>query len=98
MEGIDGLNSMKPDLEQKTGYCDPQGAKSDQKYIVLSICMYHMYPLWVSQVSELQKLDIGKRAYSKHLVEIGTPKVNIYMKDFSFFVNISKHYKKKANF
>ena len=27
MEGDDALNSTKPDLGHKTGYCGPQGAK-----------------------------------------------------------------------
>ena len=33
VEGIDTLNSWKPDLGHKTGYCGPQGSKSDQKSI-----------------------------------------------------------------
>ena len=40
MEGIDALNSWKPDLGHKTGNCDPQRPK-----IQWSVSMYvRMYP------------------------------------------------------
>ena len=40
MEGIDTLNSWKPELGHKTGNCGPQRPKRDQKSIGQSVCMY----------------------------------------------------------
>ena len=44
MEGIDALNSLKQDLGHKTGYCGPQGSKSDQKPI--GQCVYTYVPMY----------------------------------------------------
>ena len=82
MEGIDALNSLKPNLEQKTGYCGPQRPESDKKSMVSCVSQ--------PQVSELRnlklELEIGSMKYSKLLIEIGISEVDIYMKDFSVFV------------
>ena len=41
MDGIDVLNSLKPDLGHKTGYCDPQRPKSDKnRYASVNVGMY----------------------------------------------------------
>ena len=93
MEGIDALNSWKPDYGHKIGNCVPQRPKRGQKSI--GLC-YVRTPLRFATMSlrttkfEL-KLDIGYKEYSKLLVEIGTPEVNIYMKDFSFFFYFLKN-------
>ena len=45
-----------------------------------------------SQSYEIRNLSsiYARRSYSKLLVEIGTTEVDIYTKDFSFFLNFSK--------
>ena len=43
-----------------------------------------------SQGYEIRNLSRYKQEYSKLLVEIGTPEVDIYMKDYLFFVIFPK--------
>ena len=76
----------------------PRGQKRAKNPLVSAyIRTIRMYvPICVLQlkVSGLRnsklELDIGYKEYSKLLVEIGTPEVDIYMKDFSFFMIFSK--------
>ena len=53
----------------------------------MHVCTSH--PAFRNHKSQLQnwklKLDIVYKEYSKLLVGIGAPEVDIYMKDFSFF-------------
>ena len=94
MEGIDVINSSKPDLEQKRILL-PQKPKNDHKSIGKCVRTYvFMYTAFrnnKSQSYEIRNLSsIVSSMYSKFLVEIGTQEVDIYIKDFLVFEIFSK--------
>ena len=75
------FNSLKPDLEQKSG--------SDQKPIGPCVCIYVPPPPLRFATASFRATKY--RTYGlEGLVEIGTLEIAIYMKDLSFFVSFSK--------
>ena len=86
MEGIDALNSWKPDLGHKTGNCGPKKPKRGQKFIGQWVYTYIPPPafrnqlifwvLWIEKLNDLINMEdlVGDGNHLDHDSNAGSRK------------------------
>ena len=93
VDGIIALNSLKPNLEYKTGYCGPQRPPKGTRNPLVSVYVCRQPPAFRNHKSQSYEIRnfYDRYEYTKLLVEIGTPDVDIQMKDFFVFCDFLKN-------